>query len=312
VRSVLLVAAWAAVLGLGALEIMCWMGVSQPAPFDWLWAFTPYVFLPAWLLIVLAGVMGARALGLAAIVVAGGHLALLLPAMSGRPMTAPADATRLRVVTANVFMFNPDTTELLRELREADADVVVLQEVTNAALPAIRRGLDAAYPHHALMARNDAFGAAIFSTAPLRDGAVLDTAGLPMLAVTVRVGGVDVRVWDVHTRAPTALNRRQLRDEMLDAMATLRPKEHLPLVVAGDYNATIWHRPMRTVMNTGLDDAAGAVGKGLRGTWKSLRVVESPIDHVLVSPEISVLDVRVGTGEGSDHRPLIADLALTG
>ncbi|MGH9280107.1 MAG: hypothetical protein ACRD12_18660, partial [Acidimicrobiales bacterium] len=34
------------------------------------------------------------------------------------------------------------------------------------------------------------------------------------------------------------------------------------------------------------------------------------IDHVLVSPQIGVLDARVGVGRSSDHRPVIADLVI--
>ena len=130
-----------------------------------------------------------------------------------------------------------------------------------------------------------------------------------MLARDV-AAGIDVRVWDVHTRAPTELNRRLLRNEMLDAMVGLRGAETLPLIAAGDYNATIWHQELRELLDTGLTDAAEHVGKGLATTWKGAPILETPIDHVLVSDEVTVLDVHVGEGRGSDHRPVIADLAV--
>jgi endonuclease/exonuclease/phosphatase (EEP) superfamily protein YafD len=34
------------------------------------------------------------------------------------------------------------------------------------------------------------------------------------------------------------------------------------------------------------------------------------IDHVLVGEGVSVLGQRTGTGRGSDHRPLVTDLAI--
>jgi endonuclease/exonuclease/phosphatase (EEP) superfamily protein YafD len=34
------------------------------------------------------------------------------------------------------------------------------------------------------------------------------------------------------------------------------------------------------------------------------------IDHILVSPEIGVVDAFAGGKEGSEHRPVIADLLL--
>lgn len=306
-----LLVGWAAVLGFALLEVLCWIGLSRPVPLDWLWAFTPYVFLPAWLVLVAAGVAGARWLALAAGLAAAGHLALLLPAMGGAPTAAPPGALRLRVVTANVADFNDDIAALMAELRATDAEVLVIQEVTFRLLPAIRAGLDRTYPHHALMPREDSYGSAIFSKVPLRHGAVLDVADLPMLSATARIEGIDVRLWDVHTRAPTRSNSLRLRNEMLDAIVGLRGAETLPLIAAGDYNATIWHQGLRELLDTGLTDAAGHVGKGLAGTWKGAPILESPIDHVLVSDEVTVLDVHVGEGAGSDHRPVIADLAVS-
>jgi endonuclease/exonuclease/phosphatase (EEP) superfamily protein YafD len=34
------------------------------------------------------------------------------------------------------------------------------------------------------------------------------------------------------------------------------------------------------------------------------------LDHVLVSPGVDVQSIREGIGQGSDHRPVIAGLAL--
>jgi endonuclease/exonuclease/phosphatase family metal-dependent hydrolase len=34
------------------------------------------------------------------------------------------------------------------------------------------------------------------------------------------------------------------------------------------------------------------------------------LDHVLVSPGVEVQAIQEGVGQGSDHRPVIADLAL--
>jgi hypothetical protein len=34
------------------------------------------------------------------------------------------------------------------------------------------------------------------------------------------------------------------------------------------------------------------------------------LDHVLVSPDIGVRSVREGLGQGSDHRPIIAEFGL--
>jgi endonuclease/exonuclease/phosphatase family metal-dependent hydrolase len=52
-------------------------------------------------------------------------------------------------------------------------------------------------------------------------------------------------------------------------------------------------------------------GFGILPSWPTQRpVLVIPIDHVLVSSEIGVVDFRVGKGTGSDHLPVTVDLVL--
>jgi endonuclease/exonuclease/phosphatase (EEP) superfamily protein YafD len=308
-RRLLLATIAAGVAGLAVLHVLLLLGVSRPVPLDWLWSFVPHLFLPAWLLLVLALVAGSRVLVVGAAVVAAAHLAWLLPVTTGDAESAPAGAIELRVVSSNVLHDNPRLDDNLAEVLAADADLVVLQEVTLRDQPTIFDALSPSYPSYTFMARDDAFGAAVFSRHPLVDEQILDVAGLPMLTIGVDLGPVTVRVWNVHTRAPTLTGRRLLRDAQLSVMADLRRFEHQPLVAAGDFNATYWHDELADLLATDLRDAHAVVGLGLTGTWKSARV-EVLIDHVLLSPEWGVAAVRNGEGPGSDHRPVIADLFL--
>jgi endonuclease/exonuclease/phosphatase (EEP) superfamily protein YafD len=308
---VLLVATWLVVAALAVAHVLHLAGVTHPVPIDWAWTLLPQLFLPAWLAIVVAIVVGSRSLGVAATLVAAGHLALVLPAMSGAPDDVAGSARRLRVVTANVLFLNQRLPELLDELESYDADVIVLQEVTDRVEVAVERRLTKAFPFQAVNARDDAFGSMVISRLGLRDQRVLDTAELPMLSTQVRVGDEWVTIWNVHTRAPTLTRRGQLRDEMLDAIVRQRRSVVGPLVVAGDFNANRWNPTFADVLDADLTDAADAVGHGLRTTFRSGRApMPMVLDHVLVSDDIGVFDTRVGEGVGSDHRPLIADLAV--
>jgi endonuclease/exonuclease/phosphatase (EEP) superfamily protein YafD len=60
----------------------------------------------------------------------------------------------------------------------------------------------------------------------------------------------------------------------------------------------------------GLRDSA--LGFGLHPTWLSRWLpLGIPIDQILHSDAIAVLDRRVGPDVGSDHFPVTADIALT-
>lgn len=82
-----------------------------------------------------------------------------------------------------------------------------------------------------------------------------------------------------------------------------------PLIVAGDFNATLRHGSLAKLNN--LSDAAMLAGND-DGTWPSdvLPLFSSPIDHVLVSSKIRVENLEtVKVGEG-DHRAVVAELGI--
>jgi endonuclease/exonuclease/phosphatase (EEP) superfamily protein YafD len=86
-----------------------------------------------------------------------------------------------------------------------------------------------------------------------------------------------------------------------------------PLVVAGDLNAPEASPVIRALLAVGLRDAFSSAGRGYGYTHgHSLRPRHDflRIDHILVSPQIGVMDSFVGQSNASDHRPVIADLAL--
>jgi endonuclease/exonuclease/phosphatase (EEP) superfamily protein YafD len=86
-----------------------------------------------------------------------------------------------------------------------------------------------------------------------------------------------------------------------------------PMILAGDLNAPESSPVIQALLTTGLRDAFSAAGNGFGYTHgHSLRPGFSflRIDHILVSEGLGVADSFVGGMEGSEHRPVIADLWL--
>ncbi|MFR9801671.1 endonuclease/exonuclease/phosphatase family protein [Pseudonocardia sp. RS010] len=112
----------------------------------------------------------------------------------------------------------------------------------------------------------------------------------------------------VHPQAPMA--RRQARVWSGDMDSIARWCAALPApIVAGDFNATLDHAPMRRALN-GVRDAAEGTGRGLTGTyhaalprWAGLR-----IDHVLVPREARTTRYEVIDLPGSDHRAVLVGM----
>lgn len=279
-------------------------------------AVAPLGTVPAVLALGLACVRRQPALAAAASVLIALELWWLAPELvPRRPRPVEADgAPRLRVFTANIYSLNRDMSGLAAELRAADADVVVLQELSYRNLAALRRrGTLDAYPHQSLSPRSDTFGTAILSQLPLVDHGVCDIAGSPMARGTVLVGDRMVRVYCVHTKAPFGADGLRQWRVQLEVLADALRGEPRPLIVAGDFNATGRQRRFRSLLAEGLRDVHVEGGRGWARTWPNHYLplpALARIDHVLVSPDLAVLAVAEGEGRGSDHRPVMVDLAL--
>jgi endonuclease/exonuclease/phosphatase (EEP) superfamily protein YafD len=91
-----------------------------------------------------------------------------------------------------------------------------------------------------------------------------------------------------------------------------------PLVVAGDFNATLDHEPMRRLLRTGLRDAARQANSGWQPTWPGatdaagalpIGVRLIALDHVLADRYYSAISTSTYPIARSDHRALVARLA---
>lgn len=308
---------WATVAplaGLAGARVVGYEGTPTVAVAN---AATPFAYLPAWA--VLAGAVRGRrpALALTAAAVAGAHLAWTAPELRGRRSLPPAAAggPRLRVFSANIRFTAPDWVEVAADIAASGADLVLIQELTAANLAVLRReGAFAGYTDELVDARPRSFGSGIWSRYPLEEAEVRDLAGLPMSRARVKVDGCSLQVWNVHTRSPLVggLDRwhAQLRLLADEAAAAIAGGD--PLVVAGDFNATYGNRDFRAILRRGLRDAHVEVGRGLATTWTAWAALPRlfRVDHVLVSEDVAVVDVRESPARESDHQGVVADLAL--
>jgi endonuclease/exonuclease/phosphatase (EEP) superfamily protein YafD len=99
------------------------------------------------------------------------------------------------------------------------------------------------------------------------------------------------------------------RQEILDWIRA----ERLPVVVAGDLNATPRSAFVRRLVDLGLTLASQEVLGHAPGTWPARPPAWLPpfrvaIDHVLHGPALSAVAFERGIATSSDHLPVFADL----
>jgi endonuclease/exonuclease/phosphatase (EEP) superfamily protein YafD len=219
----------------------------------------------------------------------------------------------VRLFTANVRGANPDMGPIAEEIAAVAPDLVALEELDpDDAAGLTRSGALDRFPYSVTDTRWGASGIALWSRFPLVDVQVQDVLGRPFISATAMVGANRLRLYVVHTVAPLGGDRarwqaqlRRVREEVHDTKGAL--------VVAGDFNASRYHPSFRRLLSGGLRDAHELRGRGWAATWPQDRrplPALMRLDHILVSPGVDVRSIREGVGQGSDHRPVIADLAL--
>jgi endonuclease/exonuclease/phosphatase (EEP) superfamily protein YafD len=281
----------------------------------WVDAYTFFVYQPAWLVALFAGL--ARRwwlLGAAGVVVAL-HLAWVLP--DYRPaQSIPAEAQsapRITLMTENVYFGNPDYSAISAEIGAVDPDVLFLQEFSQRLEVQLRAdGIEDRYPYRHTALENRYYGVALYSKLPLGDVSVVEGGGRPYIRATVQVGDQTVTLYDLHPTSPGfGRNVAANWNNGWEAISTALDAEPGLVIAAGDLNMDQHHRWYHKLKSIGFVESHEERGRGSATTWpqgRKLRRIR--IDHVFHSKGIVCLSIREGRGQGSDHKPVIAVLAI--
>jgi len=223
---------------------------------------------------------------------------------AGRP---GADTVAVRLLTANLKEGSADP-DRLAELARDRADVILVQELPLSLAAALNTRLGSSFPFRSLDAETAANGVGIWSRHPIEGSDSDPRFQQGLLTATLRVPGVApaVTVASVHLTGPWPQPIEDWRRE-IDALpralaAMAGAAGHRPIIVAGDFNATVDMVPFRRLLREGFRDAAEQAGAGLVRTFPADRSVPPliGIDHILVRNS-AVSDVATVRVPGSDH-----------
>ncbi|MFF9013343.1 endonuclease/exonuclease/phosphatase family protein [Streptomyces sp. NPDC014870] len=309
-------AAWAAglLVAVPTLVTGCrLLDTDALTPVPQLLSFLPWLTLPAALAALLALVARRRLLA--------GWSALVLLTTAWFTLPYGPDTTtargpvveRLRVLAANVE-FGEATGALVTAARRERPALLYVSECDPACVRALTGALSTNLPHRAVVDGEGSTGSVILSAYPLTARPPIPAAmGMP--GAGARIGGRDVELRLAHPLPPLPRQVEDWRTE-LGRVADAAGAAHRaggPVLLAGDFNASQDHAAFRAVLDTGrLHDAARLAGAARTPTWP--RELALPpyvqIDHVLVSDDFRVRQVRFLELTGSDHRAVLTDLDL--
>ena len=281
------------------------------APVTALLSFTPQAAAVAPLAALAQRVAGQRKPAVTAALAATALVAVTGPRAVRRPQPK-ASGPVLRVLTVNVLCGRADADAVVALVRRTGADVLFLQELTGDVIGRLdQAGLDDLMPQRITELRGSSLGSGIYSRFPLDEGQPLAPAYAAQPTAVLKLpGGVAVELGCVHPRAPlppSPVAVARWRQEL----SVLPPPTELPRLLAGDFNATLDHAPLRDVLRLGYADAAREVGKALLPTWGQVgKPAVITIDHVLVDRRCAVLAGSVHAVPGTDHRAVFAEIRL--
>jgi endonuclease/exonuclease/phosphatase (EEP) superfamily protein YafD len=238
------------------------------------------------------------------------NLALVVPLYIGpsRPQTG-----ELRIVSFNVLASNRRFAEVVDFIRGSEADVVVLHEVTSRWEQEIEEAAatfdDWPYEITEARARGDLFGSMVL----VESGAAVESFGFaltdPRAIEILLPDGVALHA--IHPLSPSSEFRALQNDRQFLFATDWAAGQDGPAIVVGDFNATPWSYPFRRLLSTAdLSNSARGFGLDLSYPADGNPLIRVPIDHLLFSEGLAVVDRRLGPAMGSDHFPLTVDMAL--
>jgi vancomycin resistance protein VanJ len=253
---------------------------------------------------------------------------LFIPNVGAPPDCGAPDCVKLTVMSLNLGdggLVNEVSAEsLVQTVLASNADVVGFQEVAVAQAEAMQNELSDKYPYRLVYAAGETVnGIALISRYPILEGEPFygNPPTMPNLDVTLAIQGRPLHVLVVHPPPPgwssdwlslyrpRALGDARLYVQMVDAG---------PALLLGDMNATDQSETYAIFAQAGLADAYHVAGFGFGPTYPARQGYGYPfskaiplirLDYVLYTTQLRVLSAWVGSDAGSDHLPIVAELA---
>ncbi|WP_026380196.1 endonuclease/exonuclease/phosphatase family protein [Afifella pfennigii] len=285
--------------------------------------FRPFIFAAFLALAAFAAFLRARAAMLAALFLAAAQFYFLATELAPKigVERALASNARLKLVTLNMLDTRTDPQALVSFVERERPDVLVLVEAWPNVVATLDR-VEELMPY-----RFDCFEArscdiSVLSRLPFRSAKVWrpgpDDPPEPRFPALARLqivkDGMPVTLWATHLHWPFPADEQEAEFANLKTrLADAEPNT----ILAGDFNSTPWSYALRRF------DAATPLTRVTRAlpTWPSTNATfrgrftlpafgpVMPLDHVYLGTGLAAADIRRGPNLGSDHYPVIVEIA---
>lgn len=219
-----------------------------------------------------------------------------------------------KLMQINLQQDNPDPKGVLQAIARNQPDIITYQEGSELWQPWLKV-LEGNYPyHHQCSDLPQKWGVGILSRRPFAEfGAPVCTGTGVLATALVNFGGTHVLVSSLHQSWPWPYKQAQQFDMMVPALEPMRNAHGIPVIIAGDFNATPWSYGVRKVeIATDTKHLAG-----IGPTWLTpilpdtlKKWIGMPLDQVLINETVTARSIKADTPAGSDHLPVLLEFSV--
>lgn len=229
--------------------------------------------------------------------------------MPEKPITK---SSKLRLMHVNVHTANTRYQDVQQYVLKQDPDILLLEEVSHEWIKNMPEIIKK-YPYSTIYPQSDNFGIAMFAKInPVQSKTLLfGEYGLPYIKAEFQINNKKLTFFGVHTIPPVGKLRYQERNRMLKEIAQwIKGLEKSSVIILGDLNVTPWSYHFKNLIKEG-NLRNSQTGFGVQLSWPDQPfLLRIPIDHCLVSKNISVTNRFIGPDVGSDHFPVVIDILV--
>ena len=211
--------------------------------------------------------------------------------------------SKIKISSVNLLSSNSRTDLVINYIDKENPDILVLMEFTpewkNELNPIIEK-----YKFQQLFPRNDNFGIALLSKIEMKTTIdYFDLNDKPSIIGNMTLNNKKYSIIATHPIPPISQRTFINRNMQLMNIVNDRSKFAENLIIIGDFNTSSFSNHFNSLLKGDLKDSR--IGFGLLQTWPAnFRLLQTTLDHCLVSSNLNILERTTGENIGSDHLPI--------